>query len=265
MIRWCMYCQAFIGERFPYDDPGFSHGICETCDKRAENDEPVKQETETVRALMNQLLATARAGDERGCELFLDAAVEAGVPPGALCLGLLQPALYQAGLDWQGARMSVSAEHRFTAWCERVFAMLPSLAPPQPPLDLLILSTPGNAHVFGPRVAGRVLAERGCSVAVVVPALPFEDVKELAKSLRPRVIGFSCALPSQIAVATDLIARLRASLEPDWRCRYVVSGFAFRMASSSSSDLPDGVEVLVDLEGFHPEKPCRPFALKSAT
>jgi methanogenic corrinoid protein MtbC1 len=249
MIRWCMYCQAFIGERAPYDDTGFSHGICAACDARVERDEPVKRDTELVRTLMNQLLMSARAGDERGCEAFIEAAVAAGVPPGSLCVGLLQPALYQVGLDWQGARMSVAAEHRFTAWCERVFAMLPSLAPPQPPLDLLILSAPGNAHVFGPRVAGRVLAERGYSVAAIVPALPFEEVRELAKSLRPRVIGFSCAVPSQIAVATEWIARLRASFEPDRRCRYIVSGFALRM-SSSLPTLPDGVEALVDLEDF---------------
>lgn len=249
MIRWCMYCQHFIGESFPYDDPGFSHGICQRCEGRAERGEPVMLETETARALMHRLLASARAAEERECEAFLEAAAKAGIKPDALCVGMLQPALYQAGRDWQCGRMSVAAEHRFTAWCERVFAMLPVPERRTPPVDLLILSTPGNAHHLGPRVAGRVLAERGFSVEVVVPALPFDEMESLARTLRPRVIGFSCALPSQLAAATGLIARLRERLAPA-QCRFVVSGFALRMGAGSVPTLPDGVEAIIDLETF---------------
>lgn len=36
MIRWCSYCQKFLGERAPFDDPSFTHGICERCDLRLE-------------------------------------------------------------------------------------------------------------------------------------------------------------------------------------------------------------------------------------
>ncbi len=103
MIRWCMYCQRFLGEHFPYDDPRISHGICERCDARAEQDKPVLEESAPVRQLMKQLLAGAKAGDESSCQAFASAAAARGLDAGSICVGLLQPALYQVGIDWQQA------------------------------------------------------------------------------------------------------------------------------------------------------------------
>jgi hypothetical protein len=31
MIRWCAYCQRFLGEFEPYDSLDTSHGICPSC------------------------------------------------------------------------------------------------------------------------------------------------------------------------------------------------------------------------------------------
>lgn len=251
MIRWCMYCQRFLGERFPYDSPLISHGICDQCDARSERDEPVLEETKPIRELVKQLLVSAKNGDEPSCQEFTSAAIACGLDAGSICVGLLQPLLYQTGLDWQGARMSVAAEHRFTAWCERAFAMLPSAPPPDGPLDLLILSAPGNLHDLGPRMAARVLAGRGFKVDVVVPGLPLPELVELARKVRPRAIGFSCALPTAVAAACELITRLRTALAPDLTCRFVLAGFAFRLGPTMPLlPVEPDIEIVVDLESF---------------
>jgi hypothetical protein len=146
--------------------------------------------------------------------------------------------------------MSVASEHRYTSWCERVFYMLAPAPRAPPPIDILLVQTPGNAHTVGVRFAGQVLAGRGFKVEVLSPALPFEELVAVARSLGPRFIGFSCALPSNVPVAVELVRLLRARLEPELRCRYVLSGFAFRLGGRASAPPAPGVEVALDLDFF---------------
>ena len=252
MIRWCSYCQCFLGEVAPYDDPRFTHSICGPCVARLERDESLLTETEPAREVVRRLIDSAARGDHAACEAVLGEAVHLAVQPDSLLVAILQPALYQAGLEWQAARMSVAAEHRLTSWCDWAFNALP-VPPPRRPLDVLIFQTPGNAHTLGPRFAARVLAGRGLSAEAIVPALPLEEMVHQARVLRPRCIGLSCALPDAVPVAQALVARLRERLARELECRWVLSGFAFRMGGSASLPHVDpGIEVVIDLAGFCP-------------
>jgi hypothetical protein len=120
-------------------------------------------------------------------------------------------------------------------------------------VDLVIFQTPGNAHALGPRLAARVLAARGLSVEVFVPELPVAEMVHLVRELRPRWVGFSCALPDAKTAARELIVGMRAQLEPELCCRYALSGFAFRFggAKSTLEDL-GGILVVRDLDAFAP-------------
>lgn len=253
MIRWCCYCQRFMGERPPYDDPRFTHGVCTACEARVERDEPLEASTELVRALVERILTSAREGDESAFAAIIPEARALGLDTESLLLGMLQPALYRAGQDWEAGSMSVVAEHRLSSWCERVFAML-APAPHRPaPIDLLILQAPGNAHTIGPRLAAHVLAARGWSVEAIVPALPLEEMVALARALRPRVVGFSCSLPAQVPGVLALIAQLRERLEPGLSCRWVLSGLAFRLGGGAlPPDVGSGIEVELDLSFLTP-------------
>lgn len=185
--------------------------MCEACELRCSNGDQLVEDTAPVRALMARILRVARAGDEEACASVLEEARAIGLGAESVLVGLLQPALYQAGLEWRDARMSVTEEHRLTSWCERIFHLLAPASRPVAPIDVLIVQPPGNVHTVGIRFAARILSERGLQVATVFPAIPFEELVAGARSLRPRFIGFSCALPASIPVAVDLVARLRAS------------------------------------------------------
>ena len=250
MIRWCSYCQRFLGERAPYDNPQFTHGICKSCESRVDRDEPVVEDTALLRGLVKRILASAREGDEAAFATIFPEARALGLDTESLLFGMLQPALYQAGLDWEDGSMSVAAEHRLSDWWQSVFAMFaPAPAPDHPaPIDLLVLQAPGNAHTIGPRLAAQVLAARGLSVEAISAALPLGETVEVARALRPRIVGFSCSLPAQVPGVAALIAQLRERLEPEMSCRWVLSGMAFRLGGSALAPTvgPD-IEVLLDV------------------
>jgi methanogenic corrinoid protein MtbC1 len=252
MIRWCSYCQGFLGEIPPFDDPRFTHGICDRCDQKMARGENVMEQTSAVRSMFSRIMESARAGDEHSCVSILEEARATGLGTESILLGMLGPALYQAGLEWQGGQMSVASEHRLTSWCDRVFSMLDPGPRRSGPLDLLILQAPGNSHTLGPRFAAQVLRARGLSVEVVVPDLPLDEIVTVARELRPRLVGLSCALPSAVPPAVDLVTRVRGQLEPELCCRYVLGGFAFRLGGGvRPSAVAPGIEVVVDLEWFN--------------
>ena len=250
MIRWCSYCQKFLGEIAPYDDPSLSHGACEPCSLKAGKDDSHYEETQGVRALVKRLVACASYSELVACEGIVAEARALGLAPDSLLVGMIQPLLYHVGREWQAGRMSVAAEHRFTSWSERVFASLP---PTQAslPLDLLVLQTPGNSHTLGPRFAAGVLAARGFSTEAIVPDLPFDEIVTQVISLRPRFVGLSCALPSHVPNAVDLITRLRERVEPHLSCRYLLGGFAFRMGGAAvPPHVGNNIEVVIELGSF---------------
>lgn len=247
MIIWCSYCQAFVRETAPYDDPSLSHGICESCVTRLEADDTLVEQTKGVRQLMHRLLAGAAKRDHAACDALLTEGRTLGLRADSLLVGLLQPALYQAGRDWQGGSMSVAAEHWLTSWCEGALASVP-IVDPGSPLDLIIFQTPGNIHSLGPRFAAKILAARGLSVQSFVPELPMGDMVALITELKPRAIGFSCSLPDSVIVACDLIAKLQARPEPAFQCRYMVSGHAFRMGGGEAQPaVGAGIDVVMDV------------------
>jgi methanogenic corrinoid protein MtbC1 len=248
VIRWCCYCQDFIGECAPYDDVSVTHGICEPCRERLVRGDPLKEQTASVRALSNKLFESARQGDHAACAATLAEAKTVGMDGVSILVGLVQPALYRAGLQWQGGQMSVAEEHRVTSWCERMFALLAPAPMRPPPVDLLILQAPGNAHTLGPRFAREVLSAWGLSVEVVVPELPLDEAVALVRQWRPRVVGLSCALASQVPVATAYITQLRARLWPAIGMRYLLSGFAFRLGGGAEVPrMEAGIDAAVEL------------------
>jgi hypothetical protein len=212
----------------------------------------VKEQTVPVRMLFSRIMDCGPAGDEHACASILEEARAMGLSTESILIGMLEPALYQAGLDWQGGQLPVASEHRLTSWCDRVFSMLDPGPRPSGPLDLLILQAPGNSHSLRPRFAAQVLRARGLSVEVVVPDLPLNEIVTVARELRPRFIGLSCALPSAVPPAVGLIRRLRERLEPGLPCRYVLGGFAFRLGGGVRPPaVAAGIDVVVDLDWYN--------------
>ncbi len=116
------------------------------------------------------------------------------------------------------------------------------------PLHVIIFQTPRNSHTLGLRFAAKVLAARRLSVEAFVAALLPEDVVALLSDGKPKVVGFSCLLPEPVPIACDFIAKLQARPEPVFRCRFIVSGHAFRFGGGRAvPTLGPGIDVVVDV------------------
>jgi methanogenic corrinoid protein MtbC1 len=232
MIRWCSYCQVFLGEVPPFDSIVVTHGICPACEAKMEIADDLGEAlvgaTWQVRDLMNRIFDCARRADESSIPMLLAEAAAHQMPPASILVGLLQPALYRAGEAWREGGMSIAAEHRLTLWCERFFLQLPWQQTPKTSLDLLIFMMPGNTHTLGPRFAAQLLAARGISTQVVVPQLPVSSMVEEVERLRPRMVGISCALATSLPAADELLIDLADRIDPSWPRRFLLGGFALR-------------------------------------
>lgn len=232
MIKWCSYCQAFLGEVPPLQSIELTHGACAACATRLttgdEVDDTLIGETGEVRDLMNRIFECAAHADESSIPTLLAEAAARHLPAISVLIGLLQPALYRAGNAWRDGCMSVAAEHRLTLWCDRFFSQMPAQHPVKASLDLIIFMMPGNPHTLGPRFAGHLLAARGISTQVIVPELPVREMVEEAERLRPRMIGISCALATSLPAADKLLVELGHRIEPSWPRRFLLGGFAVR-------------------------------------
>ncbi len=257
MIRWCSYCQAFLGEEPPFDSLVLTHGICPACVAKIEAGdelgEALTDTTQPIRDLMNRVFDCARSADESSIPLLLAEATAVGLPAASVLVGLLQPALYRAGEAWRDGNMSIAAEHRLTRWCERFFSQLPLQQPPKTPLDLLIFMMPGNTHTLGPRFAAEILAARGISTQVGAPRLPISAMVREIQRLRPRMVGLSCALAASLSAADELLIDLAGRIDRSWPRRFILGGFAVRgpgrpwnsAAGATVAATPQDVENLV--------------------
>jgi methanogenic corrinoid protein MtbC1 len=233
MIRWCSYCQAFLGEFAPFDSAAVSHGICASCDARLEAGENLIETTAPVRDLTNRIFECAKRGDASAIPALLAETAALNLAPASALVSFLQPALYRAGEAWMNGELSVAEEHRLTQWCDRFLTALPSNPPPTRTLELLIFLAPDNTHSLGPRFAAQLLVARGICAQVIAPDLPLRGIVEEIERLRPRMVGVSCALPASLPAADAVLLELAASVDPKWPRRFMLGGFALRSAGAS--------------------------------
>lgn len=253
MIRWCAYCQRFIGEVEPLTQFEISHGACATCEPRALIDDEPSAEDRQAAALFNRLFEFAAAGDVRTCGEIIHEARRLRYRTVDLLLGLIQPALGEIGARWEEGLVTVADEHRFSAWCEVAVALLEHSRPlhpaaTNPRTDLLLLAAPGNHHLLGLRIASLCLAEEGLAVEHVVPELPAAEVVALTVQRAPRWVGFSCSLPEHVASAVQLAQALE---QAGFRGHVMLGGQALRRDPSLAGG--SGLTVCLTVEAARDE------------
>lgn len=242
MFIWCAYCQRFLGEKAPYADGSITHGLCEACEVEFEGADDHGERTLRARGHMTALLDGARRRDWTVFERVREAYGDSELTQESLLIGLLQPALYEAGEAWQADTFSAADEHFLSSWCERAFATIARPPPSEGPVDLLGVQAPGNVHAIGPKFAGHVLALRGWTVDVVTAPLPRDQVRALIARLQPRVVGVSCAVLSDVPRARELVEALRHDLA-ERPPRFLLTGAAFRTGGVGAALAADDVEV----------------------
>lgn len=232
MIRWCAYCQRYQGEVEPFDDYSVTHTICEACEARAAY---LSKEPPSLESIRHFLARMARIGTGPGptaAELVAQGAA-LGLDPDDLLLGVVQPVLHRIGERWARGEATIAEEHRVTALCAAVIERIAEADPRVAALrqaerpDVLLVVAEGNHHTLGVQILEALLIRSRISTFTLFPGLPVEETVRLARSLAPRVVAISSALPEQLEPALQVAARLADAPHQD-RPLVVVGGLALR-------------------------------------
>lgn len=232
MIRWCAYCQKHQGEAPPFDDFEITHGICDPC--RATGvaaDAAAIDRLRPVTAFYRRVAESARDGAS-AAEL-MEAGLRLGLAPWDLLVGILQPALRRMGRLWAEGAATVADEHRLTATCAAILALLhgsqPGFAALRQAPVVLLVNAEGNFHTLGIQLVEFFLLSRAVPVLAVHPGLPTAEVLQLVQVIRPAKLGISCALQAHLDSARATSAALAALPERERPALYV-GGFARHLA-----------------------------------
>jgi methanogenic corrinoid protein MtbC1 len=251
MIRWCAYCQRYQGEVAPFENYSVTHTLCESCEASGAY---LHEQPRTLERIQSFFTRVGRGGTGPGVtatEVVQEGAA-LGLDPIDLLLGIVQPVLRQIGARWERAEATIAEEHRISALCAGVTLMLlesdPRLAelrhrrPPQ----VLLVAAEGNQHTIGLQILEVLLLRNHVSTVTAYPGLPDDEVVEITRSLRPRVLAISAAVPQQMGSAIAVAHRI-GDWPPSERPRVVVGGMGLRCGEPLPVPSDGSVSVCTDV------------------
>ena len=233
MLKWCSYCQRFLGETEPYEDLCITHGICAAClpNLHTLTDQDLERSVR-LRTVQEQLRTAGLSGDLKAADHAIQNAIAQNVRAIDILLGFVAPTLYQIGEDWRKGFITVAEEHRFTSYCEQLFETLRKDVTISSPTDadrveVLIMNAPGNRHTLAIRILAAWFADKGIPARVVDSIPVIDDLIKLICESLPRFILISIALPEQHPAVFRLAERIVAMPGP--HPKILVGGNAVKM------------------------------------
>jgi methanogenic corrinoid protein MtbC1 len=250
MLKWCSYCQQFMGEIHPYHDLSMTHGLCDDCllehpDVFAESElkHPI-----FLRDIFHALFEAGQKSDIDTAAKIVEKAIDANCRPLDILVGMIAPMLYEIGEGWEQGVLSVEEEHSFTAFCEQVVDLIerkmlahkPLLSPPASGPTALMMNAPGNEHTLALRMLALWLRNKGVKVRMT----DAQDV--LTTSIfdaQPDFLLISMALPEQLDDVSAIVHSVN-ELPTGVTQRIIVGGYAIKADLVSS--IP-GAELMKDI------------------
>lgn len=245
MFRWCSYCQHLIGEMPPWHDFRVTHGICEACTQRIATYTPTLGLLQ-ARVMFESLEEAGRSGDFDACSAAIDAALEAGLKPSEVMVGILHPALARIGQLWASGDIALADEHRFTDFALQLIDRLSFTDASESRPLVVLASYPDNCHEIGVRMLEILTREQGIPCARLPAGTSAEAIAETIATRRPDLVGLSVSLlesiPGALALADDLSRLLSPAAE------LVLGGQAFRR--DDTPELPPERTVLPTVDAY---------------
>jgi excisionase family DNA binding protein len=135
-----------------------------------------------------------------------------GVPLVDLCELVIAPALRRVGEDWASGAVSIAAEHRASAICERLIGAWAAQQPKGRPRGVAVAATPpGERHALPSLMAAAALREDRWLVHHLSADLPLSEMAGLAAEAGARLLVLSAATASGSAVAETAASAVAAA------------------------------------------------------
>ena len=255
MLRWCSYCQQFLGETPSYEDLSVTHGICPECTPKSRTFS--KSDFSHARALQNfqrQLFEAGQRNDLKAAEGVIKSAATWNIRAVDILLGIISPLLYQIGEDWKLGVIGVADEHRFTTFCEAVFERVATTvkvsaatdAEQDGRVEFLLMNAPGNNHVLAVRILALWLQNKGKRARIADSAIGLNELVALIGKTTPRYLLVSMALAEQNRGVKAIAERI-SGLPELTRPRVVVGGYAVKRGLVSA--IP-GADLMADISAL---------------
>ncbi|HYX33497.1 MAG TPA: B12-binding domain-containing protein [Oligoflexus sp.] len=248
MMKWCAYCQHYIGEKPPYTNFEVTHGICDDCCAlRRHKDLAHISMIRPIVEFYKDLRDKAQSGTFIDLEGTISRSKELGIRPLDMAIGILQPSLNEIGKLFAAGTVTIAHEHAFTNSVDRMisqlFALTPAMKICQANPPLVVLScVDGNYHWLGLRLLELALLGEGVSTRVFIPSLPGNEIIAQTIHLQPKVLGLSICSPTQIPEVEVIGHEIRATFSAPALPQIAVGGY--------------GVHAFLDAKGTeqHEEK-----------
>lgn len=236
----------------PYDDFSVTHGLCASCESTHQNlfADDVVDRANVLRKLFHALFDAGRHEDFEAAARIVENAIAANCRPVDILLGMISPMLYEIGEEWKRGALSVEAEHRFTAFSEKVVELIQAridtaTAAPTPTRAalLFLMNAPGNRHDLAVRILSIWLKGRGAKVRIVEDDIDQDRLMRSIAAEHPQYLLISMALAEQRDRVVE-IARAVQELPQDIRPKTIVGGYPVKAGLISS--IP-GAEIMLDI------------------
>lgn len=244
MLRWCVFCQRYLGEAEPWNDFSITHDICSACRARSSSFSVEDQQRALpVQRFYERLSRVAKQGIITSPSALLEESRQLGIRPLDLIMGLLQPILYEIGELWSRGLVTTSSEHLFSSMVSAVLNLVfeeDEATAPKRRADrpaVLLVQADGNYHSLGMQIVELALACHRIDCVAFYPGLPASEVGRMARDLKPAFVGISVSMIEQREAVRDTCAKLTEIDEPS-RPRVLIGGLAVKGGASLGLDLP---------------------------
>ncbi len=149
-----------------------------------------------------RLYAAVIAGDETMAR-HVFARLARGVPLTELCERVITPALYKIGEEWAAGQVTIAAEHRASAICERLIAARTHQPQGRPRGVAVVTTPPGERHGLPALMATACLREDRWLVHHLAADLPVAEVTALAVQANAGLVVLSSATTGSAAAGRE--------------------------------------------------------------
>lgn len=149
-------------------------------------------------------------GHETAARRDLDRLAQ-GVSIADLCELVVGPALRQIGDEWAAGRVSIAAEHRASAICDRLIGARAARQPSGRPRGTAVVATPpGERHALPSLMAAACLREDRWLVNHLAADLPADEVSRLAAQTGAQLVVLSAATAEGSKAAAAAVRQITA-------------------------------------------------------
>jgi methanogenic corrinoid protein MtbC1 len=160
----------------------------------------------SVASVFDEYFAALTSGDAGAAIALALDELDRGVPLIDLLEQLVAGGQAEVGRRWARNDWNVAQEHRATSVSEEVVAALGARATPSGTgRRVLVACADGEWHALPSRVLTAALRGAGCQVTYLGASVPTQHFAQLLHELGPDVTALSCALPTRLFDAREMI------------------------------------------------------------